>query len=130
MKKLSPKQCAELLYELVRDVKKAEVPVRVEQFFKFLVRGSMLAHSPRIIQAFDELSDEQAGVVRVKVTSARKCSRSVETTLLKALGAKELAMQEREDPELIGGLRLEIKDLIIDGTVKTQLMKLKRALTQ
>lgn len=130
MKKLSPKQYAELLYDLTVDAKKTEVPARVEQFLKLLVRGRALAQVSRIIQVFDELADERAGRVRVKATSARKLSRSVYATLLAALGAQELAMEECTDPKVLGGLKVEFKDLIIDGTVKTQLTKLKHTLTQ
>lgn len=130
MKKISPRQYAELLYELAASSKKTELAARVEQFLKLLVRGRALAEISRIIRAFDKLSDERAGIVRVKVTSARKLSRSVPAALLKALGAKELAWHECEDPEVIGGLRIEIENMIIDGTIKAQLTKLKNALIQ
>lgn len=130
MKKLSPKQYAELLIELTHDAKKSEVPAHIEQFLKLIVRGRMLAQIPRIIRAFERLTDERAGIARMKVTSVRKLSRAHHVTLLKALGAKELALKECEDPEVIGGIKVEIEDLIIDGTIKTQLMKLKHALTQ
>lgn len=130
MKKLSPKQYAELLIELTHDVKKSEVPARIEQFLKLIVRGRMLAQIPRIVLAFRRLTDEQAGIARMKVTSARKLSRAHHATLLKALGAKELAIEECEDAAVIGGIKVEIEDLIIDGTVQTQLTKLKQVLTQ
>lgn len=130
MRKPSVKQYAELLYELVNDAKKAGVPGRIEQFLKLLVRSRALAQLPRIIQAFETLSDERAGIARVKVTSARKLPSTIHALLLKSIGAKKLALEACEDPAVIGGIKIEIEDLIIDGTIATQLSKLKHALVQ
>lgn len=130
MRKLSARQYAELLYDLVDGVKKAEVSGRIEKFLKLLVRNRALAGIPRIIQAFETLSDERAGIARVKVTSAHKLPHAIHALLLKSIGAKELAMEACEDLAVIGGVKIEIEDLIIDGTIKTQLTKLKHALIQ
>lgn len=130
MKKLSPRQYAELLYELVVNARKAEIPDRVKKFLDILVRGRALAQVSRIIQVFQALVDVRSGIVRLRVTGARKIPHTVYATLLKTLKAKELAMEEYVDSDVIGGLKIEIGDRIIDGTVRKQLENMRLALAQ
>jgi F-type H+-transporting ATPase subunit delta len=41
---------------------------------------------------------------------------------------KEVRMETRVDPALIGGLVTKIGDLVLDGSVRTQLISLKESL--
>lgn len=126
--KLTPRQYAELLYELTRDAQKAELEERLRRFAQFLVRRRATALLPRIFAAFNELWNEQKGIVEIELTSARRVGGEFKTKLRRALGAKTVAIKSRADPLLIGGLTLKINDTIIDGSVRGLLVRLKEAL--
>jgi F-type H+-transporting ATPase subunit delta len=47
----------------------------------------------------------------------------------KILGSN-IVMKEKIDPEVLGGIIIKTQDTILDGSVKTQLLKLKQALVK
>ncbi len=127
--KMTARQYAILLYELVSDAKKADVPQRVQSFLKYLVRGRRTMLVGNIIAAFETLCDEHDKVWRVDVTSARKITKTIKEELRKVLGAEKIDVRESLDPTLIGGMRLRVGDTIIDGTLKTRLENLHNTFT-
>lgn len=127
--KVTARQYATLLYEMVADVKKSEMPDRIQSFLQYLVRTRRTALVESIITAFETVCNEYDKVRRVDVTSASKLSKTVKEELRSALGAEKLDIHESIDTVVIGGLRLRVGDTIIDGTIKNKLDKMKEALS-
>ena len=82
-----------------------------------------------IVEAFGDLYDERTGRVRAHVTSAKGLDAASVKTLRNHLqsitGAKEVIVREDVDPELLGGIVTRIGDLVLDGSVRTQLQLLR-----
>lgn len=127
--KLNPRQYAELLYELTYESKKSEVGLVIGRFIKFLVLRRATALVPRIIASFEEIWNEREGIISIKVTSARKSSINIQTALKKLFKDQKIELDEFEDPTLLGGIKLQIKDTIIDGTIKNNLKHLYNLLS-
>ncbi|HVL10931.1 MAG TPA: ATP synthase F1 subunit delta, partial [Gemmata sp.] len=72
--------------------------------------------------------DDRAGRVRVRVTSAAELSdeqrRSLSGKLAEML-KKEPVLDVRVDPELLGGMIVQVGDRVIDTTVRTRLHTLR-----
>jgi F-type H+-transporting ATPase subunit delta len=45
--------------------------------------------------------------------------------MLRAMSGKDVVLQEETDPALLGGIMVELEDKIYDGTIRTQLEKMK-----
>lgn len=79
------------------------------------------------------LLDERLGCVRAQVQSAFELSDTQKARVQEALshfsGKKALA-QYQTDASLLGGLRVRMGDVLIDGTLKGQFEKLKQELTK
>ena len=68
------------------------------------------------------------------VTSAKALSDSqkekIKKRLLETTDYKEFEIVYKEDPSLIGGLVIRIKDRVVDSSIKTKIEKLSRNLSE
>lgn len=80
---------------------------------------------------YQKLADELKGVLRASLVSASELpSETVEkirTTLSKRTG-KDIILQVEQDPSLIGGIVSKIGDLVLDGSIKSQLLNMRESL--
>ena len=84
-----------------------------------------------IVAEFDILLDRHEGRVQVSVTSARKLDADLADALRTALEQRthqKVVLSERIDPDVLGGIRVNIGDRVLDGTVRRRLQDMRRAL--
>jgi len=82
-----------------------------------------------IAQAYREQIDEVAGRVNVTITSAVELSAEVTDALKAAIEKKlnkEVVSTELVDAGLLSGLTIQIGDLVVDGSLRTQLRKVRQ----
>lgn len=80
---------------------------------------------------YEKLTDELANIVRAEVVSASDLPEETIEQIRAALSektGKEVKMDVRVEPALIGGVVTKIGDLVLDGSVRSQLMGLKESL--
>ncbi len=80
---------------------------------------------------YEKLTDELANIVRADLVSAVELPDESIARIRDALAektGKEVRMEVSVDPALIGGAVTRIGDLVLDGSVRTQLMSLKESL--
>jgi F-type H+-transporting ATPase subunit delta len=86
-----------------------------------------------IAAAYRGLLDERAGRVRVKVTTAVPLGDDQKTKLtasLKGLLNQEPVLDVRVEPDLLGGMLVQVGDSVIDTTVRTRLQSLRKLLLE
>ena len=79
----------------------------------------------------DVMIDERAGRVSATVTSAIPLSPIQLDQLkraLESLSGKQVELEKREDPDLLGGVVAKIGDLVYDGSLRTQLEQMRERL--
>jgi F-type H+-transporting ATPase subunit delta len=85
---------------------------------------------PVIRSCVHDLADEMAGRVKVTVSSAEALSdeliQNVRATLGRVLG-KEIQLQTKVDPEIIGGLVIRVGDTVYDASIRNQLKRVGSA---
>jgi F-type H+-transporting ATPase subunit delta len=98
---------------------------------KLLIESSRVGDIGAIEDEFQRLADDAAGRVRATVTTAVELTPKdrdrVEDELSKRLG-KEIRMQVVVDPRILGGLKLQYGDRLVDASVFTRLQQLRRRL--
>lgn len=80
---------------------------------------------------YEKLTDELANIVRADLVSAVELPEESIARIRDALSektGKEVRMDVSVDPALIGGAVTRIGDLVLDGSVRTQLMSLQESL--
>jgi F-type H+-transporting ATPase subunit delta len=90
-----------------------------------------LAHLPSIAAAFDAMVQEHFGRVEVDVYTAGPISadelRAIKDRFQRAIG-KEAIIHPYTDGSMLGGVKIRIGDRLIDGSVATQLRRMKEQL--
>lgn len=79
---------------------------------------------------YQKLADELKGIVHASVTSAAALSNDAVEKMqasLSGLTGKEVILDIEQDPGLIGGVVAKIGDLVLDGSIKTQLLNMKES---
>lgn len=103
------------------------------RFIVTLVRKERLDRLWRIFEAYDEMIQERFGRVEVDIYTRYPVPpeqlQSLGARLQEALG-REPVMHAYIDEKMIGGVKLIYGDVLIDGSVDTQLRKMKERLVQ
>jgi F-type H+-transporting ATPase subunit delta len=83
---------------------------------------------PGIARELRAMVDEKVGRVRATVTSARPLPADhvakLQATLEQATGKKVL-LEKQEDPSLLGGVVAKLGDTVYDGSVRSQLERMR-----
>lgn len=128
MAKKSNSQYAKALYEVTEDLKEDQLDEVLQAFVKILVKDHRLKQANNIIVEFEKYAKEQAGIKEIKITSARELDGSLVEKIKVAFGDKVEEVTS-VDESLIGGLKVRVGDKILDGSVKTQLVRLRRSIS-
>jgi F-type H+-transporting ATPase subunit delta len=102
-------------------------------FLLLLARNRRLFAAPDTIGAFRAMLARHRGEARASVTSASKLTEAQATALKQALKAalgKEVALESRVDPRLLGGLVVKVGSRMIDTSLRTRLNSLKVAMKE
>lgn len=86
---------------------------------------------PAIARAYRDLADAHTGRVRARVTSAEPLTAAAADRVRRALEertGKKVIVETAVDPSLIGGVVAQVGDLVLDGSVRTQLTDLRSKL--
>jgi F-type H+-transporting ATPase subunit delta len=80
---------------------------------------------------YQKLADELEGIARASLVSATELSSEtvdkIRNTLSDKTG-KDIILEVEQDPGLIGGIVTRIGDLVLDGSIKTQLLNMRESL--
>jgi F-type H+-transporting ATPase subunit delta len=103
----------------------------VSNFLKLLFDKLRLAALPGISEVYQHLADEIENLKRARVKSAVPLDEDIQARLQKALEEmtkSKVVMEFEEDPAIIGGVVATVGDLVLDGSVRTQLTALRESL--
>jgi ATP synthase F1 subcomplex delta subunit len=82
-------------------------------------------------ECYQKLIDEHGNVARARVRSAMELDEGVLDEMAQTLGkmtGKKIVVEFEQDPSLIGGVVAQIGDLVLDGSVRRQLLTFKETL--
>lgn len=114
-------------------LKQAGIGGLTGNFFKVIAQNRRLFAIPAIIASFRQLLAQKRGEVTAEVTSAEPLSEAHVAALKEALKAslgKDVTLDTRVDPSLIGGLIVKVGSRMIDSSLKTKLSSLKLAMKE
>ncbi|HTO09127.1 MAG TPA: ATP synthase F1 subunit delta [Myxococcota bacterium] len=117
---------------LVRELtQRLGLTVEITAVSEILVDENRLQLLPAIAGALQELVDQEAGRVSARVVSARPLDADSQEKIRAALARRvnaDVAVEWSVDPALIGGVVARIGDLLLDGSIRTQLEQLEETL--
>lgn len=113
-------------------LERSELHPIARNFLLLLATNGRMDSFDGIRSAVQERYDDLRGRVRAEVTSASPLDAATLKALsnqIKVLSDKdEVLVQARVDPALIGGIVTRVGDLVLDGSLRTQLDKMRTSL--
>ncbi len=100
-------------------------------FLKLVSQKGRLEYLARIQEAYQALSDQASGLARARVFSAHAMPAALQKTLLAALEkrlSKKVQAEFAVMPELIGGVKVQVGGMLLDGSVQAQLRRMQEEL--
>jgi F-type H+-transporting ATPase subunit delta len=102
-------------------------------FLNLLATNRRLALLPDISALYEELKRESERVLKVTLRSAAEIpgeqANAIKLALAKRFG-RDIELEQRVDPAMIGGAVIDAGDVVIDGSVRGRLARLESALLQ
>ncbi|HYU16113.1 MAG TPA: ATP synthase F1 subunit delta [Candidatus Acidoferrum sp.] len=98
---------------------------------RLLLDRERIAVLPDISRELDVMIDARAGRVAARVRSAVPLDEQQQKRLVKtleSLSGKKVEMAVEHDPALLGGLVAQVGDVVYDGSLRTQLEKIRNEL--
>ena len=96
-----------------------------------LIESNRVSEVGDIAAEFERLADEAAGRVRAVVTTAIELPREDRERIARQLSTrlnKEVRIDAVVDPRILGGLRVQYGDRVVDASVSSKLQQLRRRL--
>jgi F-type H+-transporting ATPase subunit delta len=112
-------------------VEKLSLSPSVGSFLRLLADRHRLAEIGAIARSYGEMLDEKVGRVRATVISARPLAEDELRHVRDALAAatrRTVVLDSRSDPRIVGGVITQVGPKVWDGSIRTQLERLRREL--
>ncbi|MFL5354528.1 ATP synthase F1 subunit delta [Archangium sp.] len=131
----NPAYSREQRARVVEAILKALGPVEpvLGNTLRLLVDRNRLVYLPDIARLYRDMADAQAGRLRGHVTSAVPLSADALQKLsgsFKDLTQRNVVLEARVDPNVLGGVAAQVGSTLYDGTLRTQLEQMRRELKQ
>ena len=125
-----PKLTSEQVYALFAGAC-GDLPVEGQNLLRALIENDRIAALPEIHESFEELKNEREGIVDAVITSAYPLDRGQLAEIIAVLEdrfKRKVRPQVETDANLIGGVRMQVGDEVIDGSVRGKLAGMAAAL--
>lgn len=100
-------------------------------FLQLLFEKGRIGFIVSINDFYQKMADELRGVARATLVSATELTAETVEKIRAALSkktGKEIVLEVQRDSGLIGGIVTRIGDLVLDGSIKTQLLNMRESL--
>ena len=105
----------------------------VANFLRVLLEARKLPYLSDVMRTFSAMRDDAEGRVRGEAVTPMPLKdaeiQELRAALSKAL-QKEVELDSRVDPNLLGGVVARVGNLVFDGSLRTQLERIKETLTK
>lgn len=129
MRKLTPKIYARTLIAAMEGASTSERAGILDRFVALIAKHRDMRRVPSILEAVEGEIAEREGRMSASVVSAKPLGHETKTMLERSLHSaigKNISIQESHDVSVIGGARIRVGDLLIDGTVRAKLDRLTK----
>lgn len=124
----SKKQRESILQEILSGQKCLDI---VKRFLLFVASKGRFSQYFAIVREFRHFYDAQKNIIRVTLTSAVELNISTQAEIvgsIEKMTGKQVFLTKEIKPEILGGVVTRVGDLLLDGSIASQLTKMKQSL--
>lgn len=128
-----PRVDDEQVLKLFTEVGGERFDERFVNFLRVLLKYDRVRLLPDITAQFEHLRQQAEGRLVVEVTSASELDEAQRGKLVESLAkrfGREIDIDSKVDPALIGGAVIRVGDQVIDGSVRGRLGRMAREMTR
>jgi len=119
------------LLRLLLEIGEGRLDPEARNLLRLLVKNHRLSSLSEIARLYERLRCDHEGVLDVEISSAfaiaEEQRQALATALERRLG-KRVRITTREEPALIGGVKIRAGDLVIDGSLRHKIARLATGL--
>lgn len=131
---LSNNNIACAIYESLKGKSESEQAQLMPKVVDFLAKKRLISKSSDILARLNKIINIEEGKVEAKIFIAQTLSEANKKELIQSLErrheGKKIILKEYKDEKLLGGMRIEIDDEVIDLSIKNKIKKLQEHLTR
>lgn len=129
MKSQTYKDIAQAIHLSTKGKTGHELEQSLEKVTRFLSKRRLLSKKEEILHFLKKIINKEEGILDTTVSSVERLTGKtrveLEHFLKKKYNAKEVFMEEKLDPSLLGGIKIEMNDEVIDLTLKNKIGQLQ-----
>lgn len=132
MATISINNIARAIYESSLGKDGAELDVVTKKAVDLISKKHLMSKSKEILTELEKIVDKHEEVIRAKISSKiklnKKITDEIDDFIKKRYKAKNTVLEFIIDEKLLGGIKIEVGDEIIDTTLKNKIKKLQNYL--
>jgi len=132
MKKVSPKNIAEAIYKATEGKSGNDLVETIKHSAEILKHKRMLGKSEEILFTLQSIFEKSTGTIRMKVTTVKSMEgterKKLEHEIKEKYKAEHVIGEFFEKEELLGGMRVEVGNEVLDNTYRNKLNQLEKFL--
>lgn len=132
MATISINNMARAIYDSSQDKGGVELDAVTKNAVDLISKKHLMSRSKEILSSLEKIVDKKNEVVRAKISSRIKIDKKIvdeiEDFIKKRYKAKNTVLEFMVDETLLGGIKIEVGDEIIDTTLKNKVKKLQNYL--
>jgi F-type H+-transporting ATPase subunit delta len=112
-------------------IQKLNLSKVMQSFLLLLFEKGRFGFLESVNDFYQKLADDLKGIARASLVSATELGDDTVDKIRAALSkrtGKDIILEVQQNPELIGGIVTKIGDLVLDGSIKTQLVNMRESL--
>jgi len=112
-------------------IQKLNLSKTMQSFLFLLFEKGRFGFLESVNEFYQKLADDLKGIARASLVSATELRDDTVDKIRAALSqrtGKDIILDVQQNPELIGGIVTKIGDLVLDGSIKTQLVNMRESL--
>lgn len=132
MASISIKNIAQAIYESSKDKDGDVLNTIIEQSALFIKEKNLLGKKEEILKTLEEIINKKEGIIKTIISSSKKIDKDkekdIEDFIKKKYKAKEVLLEYHLDEKLIGGIKIQVGNDIIDTTLSNRIGQLQNYL--
>lgn len=132
MAKISTKNIALAIYESTKDKTDGILHKSVTDIVEYLAKKRLLSKAGDILKNLEQIIDKEEGILQTKIIYKKippqKIIEEIEEKLKKRYKAKQVVTILEEDKDVLGGIKIEVGDEVIDLTRRNKINQLQNYL--
>jgi F-type H+-transporting ATPase subunit delta len=132
MASISIKNLAHAIYESSFEKEGASLDEILAKSVIFLRDKNLIGKKEEILKELEKIINKKEGIIKAKISTSTKLNDQAEKEIIefikKKYQAQTVEIEKYEDKKLLGGIKIEIGDEIIDTTLSNKIIQLQNYL--